>query len=134
MDVVSQWFSIRPVAQGWLFPRADKDLEIRSAPFFQLRKEQKVAGVREPMQQANPGIEIWLGLKDGLGSWGCRVTLMVEKGPAHLVLVYPGDVQAHPPGLAVVRWEVFLWLPLVCSLNMDSGSLEVLDLNFFPSE
>lgn len=60
MDVVSQWFSIRPVAQGWLFPRADTDLEIRSAPFFQLHKEQTVAGVREPMQQANPGIETWL--------------------------------------------------------------------------
>lgn len=94
MDVVSRWFSIRPVAQGWLFPRADKGLEIRSAPFFQLRKEQKVAGVREPMQQIQ-GLRF--GLKDGLGSWGCRVTLMVEKGPAHLVLVYPGDMRAHPP-------------------------------------
>ena len=59
---------------------------------------------------------------------------MVEKGPAHFVLVDAGDVWAHGPGSAAAGREVFLWLFLVRPLNMDSGNLEVPELNFFTPE
>lgn len=57
--------------------------------------------------------------------------VLAEKDLAPPVPMDPRNESAHSPELADVRREAFLLLLLVGLLNLDDGSLEFAELNFF---